>query len=199
MTHDLQLRPFRSPADEGWAEAMTIYREAFPRRERRNDATQAAALADPAFRAEGIWLNDKIAGLVFYWEHPEFHYIEHLALSPAMRARNIGSEVLETFCRNRRVILEIEPPEDTLTVRRLRFLHPPLLRRTCGTPPAGADEQSESARRRRSPRIRGLREGTGNGLFATEDSAYATQITASESTEMTAQSNTPNTNGLTPT
>ncbi len=121
MTHDLQLRPFRSPADEGWAEAMTIYREAFPRRERRDDATQAAALADPAFRAEGIWLNDKIAGLVFYWEHPEFHYIEHLALSPAMRARNIGSEVLETFCRNRRVILEIEPPEDTLTVRRLRF------------------------------------------------------------------------------
>ena len=115
MTHDLQLRPFRSPADEGWAEAMTIYREAFPHRERRDDATQAAALADPAFRAEGIWLNDKIAGLVFYWEHPEFHYIEHLALSPAMRARNIGSEVLETFCRNRRVILEIEPPEDTLT------------------------------------------------------------------------------------
>ncbi len=121
MTHDLQLRPFRSPADEGWAEAMTIYREAFPPRERRDEATQAAALADPAFRADGIRLNGKIAGLVFYWEHPAFHYIEHLALSPAMRGRNIGSEVLQAFCRGRRVILEIEPPEDPATVRRLRF------------------------------------------------------------------------------
>ncbi len=37
MTHRLQFAAFRSPADSGWAEAMTIYREAFPPRERRSE------------------------------------------------------------------------------------------------------------------------------------------------------------------
>ncbi len=121
MTHRLQFAAFRSPADSGWAEAMTIYREAFPPRERRSEEDTVAALADPAFRAESIRVDRQVAGILFYWLFGASYYVEYLAVSPALRGQNIGAEALAEFCRGRRVILEIEPPEDPLAVRRKHF------------------------------------------------------------------------------
>ena len=121
MTPPLQLRRFRTPADPGWAEAMALCREAFPAKERRSEEDTAAALADPLFRADGILCGESLVGILFWWQWGEVRYIEHLAVSAALRGRSIGAEVLKEFCRGCRVILEIEPPEEPLAVRRKQF------------------------------------------------------------------------------
>ena len=45
----------------------------------------------------------------------------YLAVSPRLRGQNMGSKALAAFCQGRRVILEIDPPEDEISVRRQHF------------------------------------------------------------------------------
>ena len=100
MQHDLRFIPFRSPADAGWDEAWSLYRDSFPPCERRSAEHHIRALADPAFTADGIWLGDRLAGLLFHWRGEGFRYAEHLAVAPALRGHNIGSRALEAYCRS---------------------------------------------------------------------------------------------------
>ena len=123
MQHDLRFIPFRSPADAGWDEAWSLYRDSFPPCERRSAEHHIRALADPAFTADGIWLGDRLAGLLFHWRGEGFRYAEHLAVAPALRGHNIGSRALEAYCRSSDgpVVLEIEPPIEGMALRRLHF------------------------------------------------------------------------------
>lgn len=121
MKEQLRRIPFRSPADKGWEEADTLYRAAFPAKEIRSAEDHLRALQDPLYKAEGIWLDERFAGLLYYWEFGDSRYIEHLAVDPALRGRHIGSDVLAVFCRGKRVILEIDPPENPVALRRLHF------------------------------------------------------------------------------
>ncbi len=137
MTSALTFFRFRSPSDEGWPEALSLYLRAFPARERRNEADLRAALADPAFHACAIRRAGAAAGILFYWEYDGGSYVEYLAVEPEFRGRQVGSEALGAFCRGRSVVLEIEPPEESaptdgaagapaarevpITLRRLHF------------------------------------------------------------------------------
>lgn len=121
MTHDLQLFRFRSPADPGWAEAMALYRDSFPGKERRGETQMIAALADPDFRADAIRRRGRTVGILFHWQYGDTSYIEHLAVAPALRGQHIGADVLTDFCRGRRVVLEIDPPETEIARRRQCF------------------------------------------------------------------------------
>ena len=121
MTEELQFIPFTSPADRGWAEAMEIYRRSFPYKEQRSEEDHVRALRDPHFRADGIWCGDEFVGILYHWQGDGWHYGEHLAVSPALRGRNMGSKALAAFCEGRRVILEIDPPADEISIRRLHF------------------------------------------------------------------------------
>ena len=100
---------------------MEIYRRSFPYKEQRSEEDHIRALADPAFRAEGIWRGDEFVGILYYWHTDEWDYVEHLAICASLRGQNLGSEVFGTFCRDRRVILEIDPPVDEISIRRLHF------------------------------------------------------------------------------
>jgi len=117
----LRLVPVRSTDDPSWAEVMAFYRTSFPPAEQRSDAEYAKALADPAFRADAIRRDDTTVGLLFYWLYDDTCYIEHFAVSPALRGQRIGSRVLSDFCRGQRVILEIDPPETDIAIRRQHF------------------------------------------------------------------------------
>lgn len=121
MTPHLQFIPFTSAADKGWAEAMEIYRNSFPEMEQRSEEQLLRALRDSAFTADGIWLDGMLAGICYHWRYDGSHYVEHLAVSPTVRGQQIGSRALAQFCDRRRVVLEIDPPEDEISVRRLRF------------------------------------------------------------------------------
>lgn len=110
------------PGERDWDRAQAVYRESFPFRERRNAADHLAALGDPLFHACVIRSGEEFAGILYYWDTPRFAYVEHLAVDPALRGQNVGSRALKAFCRSMsRVILEIDPPEDEISIRRLHF------------------------------------------------------------------------------
>ena len=64
---------------------------------------------------------DEFIGILFHWNAGDYRYVEHLAVSPRLRGQNMGSKALAAFCQGRRVILEIDPPEDEISVRRQHF------------------------------------------------------------------------------
>ena len=152
MTRPLQFIPFKSRADKGWAEAWELYEKSFPYNERWSEEAYDRAFGDPNFEADGIWRGGEFIGILFHWGADGYRYVEHLAVSPALRGQNMGSAALSAFCRKvGRVILEIDPPEDDISI-----LH---------APPAGADELSRRHHLRRSPQFCGLRSGGSPPLF----------------------------------
>ncbi|MFQ7502317.1 MAG: GNAT family N-acetyltransferase [Alistipes finegoldii] len=69
-----------------------------------------------------MWRGDEFIGILFHWGADGYRYVEHLAVSPALRGQNMGSAALSAFCRKvGRVILEIDPPVDDISIRRLHF------------------------------------------------------------------------------
>lgn len=122
-SHTLEFIPFTSPSDDRWAEAWTLYESAFPYKERRSLDDHLRALNDPRFEADGIWHDGRFVGLIYHWASaPATRYVEHLAISPALRGQNMGSQALQAFIeRFGRVILEIDPPVDEISCRRLHF------------------------------------------------------------------------------
>ena len=121
MTQPLQFIPFRSPADKGWQQAAELYRNSFPDKEQRSEEEHLRALHDPHFEADGIWRGAEFIGILYHWRTDDWQYIEHLAISPALRGQNMGSAALSAFCRGKRVILEIDPPVDGTSIRRRHF------------------------------------------------------------------------------
>lgn len=118
----LQFVPFGSRLDADWAEAWKLYESSFPACERWQEEAYDRAFDDPLFAADAICRDGEFVGILFHWVTPAFDYLEHLAISPRLRGQNLGSLALETFCRDRRrVILEIDPPEDEISIRRLHF------------------------------------------------------------------------------
>ena len=94
MTRPLQFIPFKSRADKGWAEAWELYEKSFPYNERWSEEAYDRAFGDPNFEADGIWRGGEFIGILFHW----------------------------AFCRKvGRVILEIDPPEDDISIRRRHF------------------------------------------------------------------------------
>ena len=87
--------------------------ELFPQKEIRSLEDHLQALSDPHYTADGIWSDGRLIGILYYWTAPEYVYIEHLAISPDLRGANMGSRVLEAFCRKAgRIVLEIESAGD---------------------------------------------------------------------------------------
>lgn len=122
MTQELQFIPFESRSDKGWAEAWDLYEESFPRCERWNAQGYDRAFGDPRFEADGIWRGEEFIGILFHWNAGAYRYVEHLAVSPTVRGQNMGSKALTAFCRKvGRVILEIDPPVDDISIRRRHF------------------------------------------------------------------------------
>jgi GNAT superfamily N-acetyltransferase len=59
---------------------------------------------------------------VFYWETEHFLFLEHLATRPDKRGQGFGAAALELLkAKGKPIVLEIEPPVDALTRRRLGF------------------------------------------------------------------------------
>lgn len=122
MAQELHFIPFRSCSDNGWSEAWQIYTDSFPPNEKWFEQDYARAFDDPRFEADGIWLGEQFAGILFHWQAPGCRYVEHLAISPTMRGQNMGSRALRAFCEQVGcVILEIDPPQDEISIRRQHF------------------------------------------------------------------------------
>ncbi len=103
-----------------YAEALALYCGAFPREERRE--TEQWIPSHPDFCPGLLTQDERLLGILFYWEGTEFVYLEHFAVVPQRRNQGLGAQALALLKGiGKPVVLEIELPQDELTRRRKVF------------------------------------------------------------------------------
>ena len=115
-----RMREWTHPEFEGiWA----LYERSFPGFEKRNLADQKRAMEQAADYAVDLILEEgAVQGFVMYWQHQDFLYLEHFAVLEQARNKGYGSRVLEALkAKGSRIVLEIDPPEDEISLRRKGF------------------------------------------------------------------------------
>lgn len=97
--------------------------EAFPSSEHRTKQAQQDLLSRPEYQIYVAELEGKIRGFLALWCFDDFLFLEHLATDATVRNKGIGRSFLETVQKkaDRRIILEVEPPKDEITRRRIGF------------------------------------------------------------------------------
>lgn len=97
--------------------------EAFPASEHRTRQAQQDLLSRKEYRIYVAELDGKICGFLALWCFDDFLFLEHLATDSAVRNQGIGRSLLENLQNqtDRRIILEVEPPKDEMTRRRIGF------------------------------------------------------------------------------
>ena len=107
---------------EMYKKAMELYADSFPPHEQREAKSQAAILGDDEYHFALACDGDTFVGEALYWEWDGYIYIEHLCILPEMRNKAYGGKVLELLAvKNKKVILEIDPPVDDISIRRRGF------------------------------------------------------------------------------
>ena len=106
------------------ATVREIYEGSFPIDERRDYTMLVELLSHKdTFILEAICNDDAVLGMLSSWRLNEWHFIEHFAIASACRGRGIGREALQAFieCSNGPIVLEVEPPTDHYSSRRIEF------------------------------------------------------------------------------
>lgn len=100
-----------------------ILEKSFPDTEVRPKNGQKSLFSNKEYKICGIRENGIIAGIAAIWEFDGFTFIEHLATDPEKRNNKIGSRILSYIINESKgfVCLEVEPPVDELTRRRVGF------------------------------------------------------------------------------
>ena len=107
---------------ERWDKVWALYEESFPLAERRKLEDHKRAFADPRFHPLSVWEGVLLLGIAFYWEWNNYRYVEYLAVSPDLRGHGYGFEIIKHIRDSQHtIILEIDPLENDLSVRRLQF------------------------------------------------------------------------------
>ena len=101
-----------------------IYEQSFPIDERRDIPELLELLSSQQdFSLYAICDAHGVVGMLSSWMLDGWMYIEHFAIDEAARGKGIGREVLRMFLSNSvlPVVLEVEPPTDLATRRRITF------------------------------------------------------------------------------
>jgi len=117
----VNFKRITSPAHPLYAEAINLYKISFPLHEQREEASQVEILTNPFYHFDVVCDHDKFIGEILYWDIEEFRYIEHFCILPSMRNHQYGQKILTALKDNTPLILEIDPPVDTISCRRKEF------------------------------------------------------------------------------
>lgn len=104
---------------------IKLYELSFPQHERRTTLDFVQTLNHPAL--EFCSWHDRtgqLCALSSLWQHAHFAYLEYLAISPEHQGCGLGSAILQMIIDNnskKPLILDIDPPIDTPSRRRLSF------------------------------------------------------------------------------
>ena len=100
-----------------------IMEKSFPLTEFRPKNEQAKLFNTPYYKIFGIKENDIPVSFAAIWRFEKLTFIEHLATLPERRNEGLGKKILQEIVSNERniVCLEVEPPIDELTHRRIEF------------------------------------------------------------------------------
>ena len=75
-------------------DAMNIYINSFPIFERRTEKDQIDVLKNEKYKCNVVCDNNKVIGILFYWEINSYRYIEHFAIDKNLRGKSYGSKIL---------------------------------------------------------------------------------------------------------
>ncbi|MCD7971708.1 MAG: GNAT family N-acetyltransferase [Candidatus Azobacteroides sp.] len=102
----------------------SIYEQAFPPDERREFCeVLRIAEQEQAFHVDIYTQNGETIGFITHWNFEDFIYVEHFAVDEKTRGKGYGKVILENLLTQSSLplILEVEPPEDEICKRRIRF------------------------------------------------------------------------------
>jgi ribosomal protein S18 acetylase RimI-like enzyme len=110
--------------EHDFSEIYAIMGASFPESEFRTFAGQKALLDHPCYRL--ITEKDEQGHTVAFlagWEFAQFCFVEHIAVDSAIRGGGLGKKLMNRFISQsgKPVVLEVEPPVDEWTRRRIGF------------------------------------------------------------------------------
>lgn len=113
---------------EDYPSFLKIYNESFPPDERRIYRDEAhleefIKIKGGRFSAFAAKDGGVFAGFMSYWRFDGYIYVEHFAVSPQLRGKNIGSLMLRHLIDSvgGNVLIEVEHPVTADAARRIRF------------------------------------------------------------------------------
>ncbi|MCM1378094.1 MAG: GNAT family N-acetyltransferase [Clostridium sp.] len=119
---------FTKLALEDYPRFLALYNEAFPpseRREYRDEKELDTFIREHKgkFHAFSAKDGDLYLGFLSYWTFKGYVYIEHFAVDPAHRGKNLGRLMLQHLFKevSPDVLLEVERPETPDAERRIHF------------------------------------------------------------------------------
>ena len=104
-------------------EIFKILEDSFPLDEFRTKEEQLSLFSDSHYSVLGVCRDGKIVSIAAIWDFKDFLFVEHLATLREYRNCGIGKTVLSEIIKNAKklVCLEVEPPIDELSCRRVEF------------------------------------------------------------------------------
>lgn len=107
---------------------LDIYRVSFPPDERRpwtrEEDLRRFMASHPQMHLRLLTEGDDTLALMIYWHLDDnLLYVEHLATRPDTRGKGLGAHLLRSLLSQPScsLILEVEPPSDTMSCRRVGF------------------------------------------------------------------------------
>lgn len=119
----IELREITT-GDRDYPFVERLFLGAFPEEERRPEEAQRRNVdAEPRFHCLLASADGRPVGFITYWDFPRFSYVEHFATDPTVRGGGLGAQIFQEALLRfpRPVLLEVEPPEDEMTRRRVGF------------------------------------------------------------------------------
>ncbi|MET3210295.1 UNVERIFIED_CONTAM: ribosomal protein S18 acetylase RimI-like enzyme [Paenibacillus sp. PvR008] len=110
--------------EHDFSEIYAIMEASFPESECRSFESQKALLKHPSYRiiSEKNVQGNTVAFLAG-WEFTHFRFVEHIAVDSRIRGGGLGKKLMSRFISEsgKPVVLEVEPPVDEWTRRRIGF------------------------------------------------------------------------------
>jgi len=105
------------------AQLLSLMREAFPPAERRTEDEFRQLFTHPNVQILCARQDERLQGFLLLWVLDGFVFVENFAVQSDLRGQGLGSDLLRVLTGHfgLPVILEVEPPEDDLTRRRVAF------------------------------------------------------------------------------
>ena len=103
--------------------AYELMEKAFPPAELRSYQNHCQILDHPNYRLLGLKDHDSVTAILGVWEFESFRFVEHFAVSEALRGQGIGNKLLKAYIHQSAlpVVLEVEPPANETARRRIHF------------------------------------------------------------------------------
>jgi len=120
----MNFKRITSISDTDFKLTWGTYSSSFPDYEKRLLASHKRAFEDSRFYANSVYDNDNYIGFIFFWILGSYIFVEHFAIEEKFRNNSYGSKIITKLTEENKtyiILLEIDPPDDEISIRRFDF------------------------------------------------------------------------------